>query len=290
VSRIRALLDGGEFVVTGEVAPPHGSDPTSMLEAAAVLAPSCHGLNVTDNQGATLHMASIVASKLLQEEGIEPIFQQTCRDRNRLALESDLLAAWALGLENVLFVTGDATRSGDHPEAKGVFDLDSTQLIEVARGMNEGVDMQGSPLEGPTDFLIGAASFPEAEPWDIQRARIESKVAAGARFFQTQAYFDTDRLARAVEATHAAGAKLIAGVLVLRSPRVVDFVNERLAGLFIPEEIGGRIKGAAVPAEAAVDLAVEQVAAARGIADGVHLMPLGLDERVPEILSRAGVG
>jgi 5,10-methylenetetrahydrofolate reductase len=234
-------------------------------------------------------MSSIVASKLLSDTGAEPIFQQTCRDRNRLALEADLLAAWALGLENVLFVTGDDTRSGDHPEAKGVFDVDSTQLIAVARGMNEGVDMQGRPLSGATGFYIGAASFPEAEPWDIQRARIESKVAAGARFFQTQAFFDPDKLARAVEATHAMGAKVIAGVLVLRSPRVVDFVNEKLAGLFIPEAIGERVKGADDPAEAAIDLAIEQVAVARGIADGVHIMPLGIEARVPEILSRAGV-
>ncbi len=289
MSRLQGMLEKAEFVVTGEIAPPHGTDMSAMLDSVALLAPACHALNVTDNQGATLHMASIVVSRLLRDAGAEPIFQQTCRDRNRLALEADLLAAWALGLENVLFVTGDDTRSGDHPEAKGVFDVDSTQLIAIARGMNGGEDMQGRSLSGRTGFHIGAASFPEAEPWDIQSARIESKVAAGARFFQTQAFFDPGKLVRAVDATHAMGAKVIAGVLVLRSPRVVDFVNEKLAGLFVPDSIGERIKGADDPVEAAIDLAVEQVSVARDVADGVHIMPLGLEARVPEILSRAGV-
>jgi 5,10-methylenetetrahydrofolate reductase len=288
MSRLRELLESGEFVVTGEVAPPRGTDLAAMHAAVDLLAPHCHALNVTDNQGASLHLSSLAASKAILDRGVEPIFQQTCRDRNRLALQSDLLAAWSLGLENVLVVTGDDPRAGDHPHAKGVFDLDSTQLAQITRGMNEGHDMMSRPIDGATDFYIGAAMFPEAEPWDVQLARTEQKVAAGVRFFQTQAIFDMAKLERAVEALRPLGAKVIAGVLVLKSPRVIDFVNERLAGLMVPDSVADRIRAAHDPAEEAIVLATEQVREIRGIADGVHIMPLGLDAAVGRILGGEG--
>jgi 5,10-methylenetetrahydrofolate reductase len=287
VSRLRDALESGEFVVTGEVAPPRGTDLSGMRHTMEVLGPVSTALNVTDNQGATLHLSSLAASRVALEMGFEPIFQQTGRDRNRLALQSDLLAAWTLGLENVLFVTGDDPRNGDHPQAKGVFDLDSTQMIAVGAGLNDGHDMQGRELNGGTGFYIGAALFPEAEPWEIQRTRAEQKVAAGVRFFQTQAIFDFDKLARATEAMHAVGAKVIAGVLILRSVRTIDFINNKLAGLRVPDAVAERIRSARDPAEEAIKLAIEQVRLSREIADGVHVMPLGLDERVPEILRRA---
>lgn len=289
MSRFRDALEVGDFVVTGEVAPPRGTDLAAMKKAVATLAPHCLALNVTDNQGAALHLSSLAASRVVLDMGVEPIFQQTCRDRNRLALQSDLLAAWTLGLENVLMVTGDDPRGGDHPEAKGVFDLDSTQLLTVASALNEGRDMMGRDLEGGTDFYMGAALFPEAEPWEIQLDRAIEKAEAGARFFQTQAVFDMAKLERAVEALHSRGAKVVAGVLLLKSPRVVDFVNERLAGLMVPEEIGARIKAAADPKAESIKLAAEQTRAIRGIADGVHIMPLGLDAAVGEILESAGI-
>ncbi len=284
MSELRRRLDAGEFVVTGEVAPPRGTDIEAMHAAVDLLAPHCHALNVTDNQGANLRLASMAACKMILDRGIEPIFQQTCRDRNRLALQSDLLAAWSLGLENLLVVTGDDPRAGDHPHAKAVFDLDSTQLAAVAQAMNRGCDMDGRPLKGGTGFYIGAAMFPEAEPWDSQCARIEQKVAAGVRFFQTQAVFDMEKLARSVAVAHELGARVIAGVLVLKSPRVVDFVNAKLAGLRVPDAIGERIRTAADPTEESIRLAAEQVAAIREIADGVHIMPLGLDAAVGRIL------
>jgi 5,10-methylenetetrahydrofolate reductase len=287
VSRLRELLDAGTFVVTGEVAPPRGTDLTAMHSAVDLLAPHCHALNVTDNQGAPLHLSSLAASKAILDRGVEPIFQQTCRDRNRLALQSDLLAAWSFGLENVLVVTGDDPRGGDHPDAKGVFDLDSTQLVEVVRGMNEGRDMIGRDLKGATDFYIGAAMFPEAEPWDVQLARTEQKIAAGVRFFQTQAIFDMAKLERAVDALRPLGVKIIAGVLVLRSPKVIDFINNHLAGLMVPDAIAERIRSADDPAEEGIRLATEQVREIRGIADGVHVMPLGLDAAVGRILGES---
>lgn len=289
MSRLREALDAGRFVVTGEVAPPRGTDLSRMKRTMELLGPVSTALNVTDNQGATLHLSSLAASRVALELGYEPIFQQTGRDRNRLALQSDLLAAWTLGLENVLFVTGDDPRGGDHPQAKAVFDLDASQMIAVAAGMNDGHDMLGRELAGGTAFYMGAALFPEAEPWALQRTRAEQKVEAGARFFQTQAIFDFEKLARATEAMHAAGAKVIAGVLLLRSRRSIQFINERLAGLMVPDEVARRLSGATDFLEAAVELAVEQVRLSREIADGVHIMPLGLDDRVPEILARAGL-
>ncbi len=289
MSRLREELEAGRFVVTGEVGPPLGTDTTAMEKAAATLSPPCLALNVTDNQGATLHMSSLAASKRLVDLGFEPIFQQTCRDRNRLALQSDLLAAGALGIEDVLIVTGDDPRSGDHPQAKGVFDLDSTQLLAIATGMNDGHDMLGRDLQGATSFYLGGALFPEAEPWDIQVMKAEKKVASGARFFQTQAVFDIDKLARATEAMHDLGAKVIAGILLLRSPRVVRFINEKLAGLEVPAHIGRRIAEAEDAGAEAVELAIEQVRACREVCDGVHIMPLGLDASVPLIVERAGL-
>lgn len=289
MSRLRDALEAGRFVVTGEIAPPLGTDLSAMRASVETLAPVCDALNVTDNQGATLHLSSLAASRAVLDMGMEPIFQQTCRDRNRLALQSDLLAAWTLGLENVLVVTGDDPRSGDHPQAKGVFDIDSTQLLQVTAAMNEGTDMLGRPLKGGTGFFAGAAMFPEAEPWDIQRARTEEKVAAGARFFQTQAVFDLDKLARATEVVHAAGARIIAGILVLRSPRAITFINERLAGLMVPDHVAARITGASDPAEEAIRFAIEQARAIREVADGIHVMPLGLDAAVPRIVREAGI-
>jgi 5,10-methylenetetrahydrofolate reductase len=289
VSRLRELLEAGTFVVTGEIAPPLGTDLSGMRASVETIAPVCDAINVTDNQGASLHLSSLAASRVVLEMGHEPIFQQTCRDRNRLALQSDMLAAWTLGLANLLAVTGDDPRGGDHPQAKGVFDLDSTQLLQVAAGFNEGHDMQGRPLKGGTDFFLGAAMFPEAEPWDAQSARIEEKIAAGARFFQTQAVFDVEKLARATDLAHSHGAKVIAGILVLRSPHVIKFINERLAGLMVPAHIAERIERAEDAAEEAVRLAIEQAAAFREVADGVHVMALGLDAAVPRIVRGAGI-
>lgn len=284
MSRLSIALAAGEFVVTGEIAPPHGTDLAAMRKSVAALGPYCHALNVTDNQGATLHMSSLAASRAVLDAGHEPIFQQTCRDRNRLALQADLLAAWSLGLENVLLVTGDDPRGGDHPNAKGVFDLDSTQLLEIARGLNEGHDMMGREIAGATGFFLGAAVFPEAEPWDVQLTRALRKVEAGASFVQTQAVFDLDKLARATDALNAAGSKVIAGILLLKSPRVIDFINNKLAGLMVPPHIEERIRAAKDPAAEAIALAAEQVAACRGICDGVHIMPLGLDDSIAQVL------
>jgi methylenetetrahydrofolate reductase (NADH) len=291
MGRLRDALGRGEFVITSEVAPPHGTDYSALLKSIDTLAPLCHALNVTDNQGATLHMSSLGASRVVLERGggCEPIFQQTCRDRNRLALQSDLLSAWTMGMKNLLIVTGDDPRGGDHPQAKGVFDLDSTQLMAVARQLNSGADMNGKALDGGTGFFIGGALFPEAEPWQIQLERAVQKAEAGAAFFQTQAVTDIDKFARAAEALAPTGAKIIAGILLFKSPRVITFINERLAGLMVPDWITERITAAENPLEESIAIASEQVRELKDIADGVHIMPLGSDDAVARILEGAGL-
>lgn len=286
----RDKLERGEFVVTSEVAPPRGTDYTKMRATVATLAPVSDAVNITDNQGATLHLSSLAASRITLEDGVEPIFQQTCRDRNRLALQSDLLAAWSLGLENVLIVSGDNPHSGDHPQAKGVFDLDSTQLLQVVTQMNNGTDMNGNPLDGdPTNFYIGAAAFPEAEPWEFQLARIEEKVAAGAVFFQTQAIMDMELFAKRLEDLKQFGVKLIPGILLLKSLRVINFINTRLPGLTVPPHLEARIAAAEDPMEEAIQIAIEQAKVCREIADGVHIMPLGSNQAAVRILKESGI-
>ena len=291
MGRFRDALERGEFVITGEIAPPHGTNYTKMLASVSKLSPYCHAINVTDNQGATLHLSSLAASRVVLDagNGCEPIFQQTCRDRNRLALQSDLLAAWTLGLENVLVVTGDDPRGGDHPKAKAVFDMDSTQLLQVTSQMNAGTDMTGAALDGATNFFMGAAMFPEAEPWEVQHERALQKIEAGARFFQTQAVTDVDKFARAAEALAPTGAKLIASILLFKSPRVIKFINERLAGMMVPDSLADRVLAAENPMDEAIAIATEQVRELRGIAAGVHIMPLGSDDAVARILEGAGL-
>lgn len=289
MSTLREKLEAGQFVITGEVAPPRGADCSKMLADVEAFAPVADAVNITDNQGATLHLSSLAASRMAQEIGVEAIFQQTCRDRNRLALQSDLLAAATYGLHNFLAVTGDNPHFGDHPQAKAVFDLDSTQLIEVAASLNEGTDMNGAKLNGATDFYIGAAAFPEAEPWEIQKRRIAQKVDAGAVFFQTQACMDIDLFARRVEEIQALGAKVIAGVILLKSEKVISFINNKLAGMMIPESVSSRIVAADNPFEESVAIAVEQSRILREVADGIHIMPMGDIVTGTRILREAGI-
>ncbi|MBK5211278.1 MAG: methylenetetrahydrofolate reductase [Coriobacteriia bacterium] len=290
MGRFREKLEVGEFVITGEVAPPRGNNCDRMLAEVKAYASVADAVNITDNQGATLHLSALAASRLTLDTGlVEPVFQQTCRDRNRLALESDLLAASTYGLENFLAVTGDNPHAGDHPQAKGVFDIDSTQLIRVACDLNEGHDMNGNPIDGATDFYVGAAAFPEAEPWDIQKRRIAGKIDAGARFFQTQACMDIEVFARRVLEIKDMGAHVIAGVLLLKSERTINFINNRLAGLMVSDSVAREIISAKDPYETSVRIAIEQAKVLFEVADGIHMMPLGDIETGVGILREAGV-
>ena len=278
-------MGDNRFIITAELAPPHGSRMDDFLRLAAFVAPHVDAINVTDNQGANMRMTPLTASALLVREGIEPIMQITCRDRNRLALQSDLLGAAAMGIHNILALTGDHIGCGDHRQGRAVFDLDSVLLIQALQGLNEGRDINGKALDGKTTFFVGAAAAPEVEPFVVTRPKLAKKSTAGARFFQTQAIFDPQRLKTFREVVEPMGVKVIAGVLVLKSARMADYINRNIPGLKIPPAVVERLAGAADPAAEGVRIATELALRCREICDGVHLMAMGRDEVVPAIVA-----
>jgi len=278
-------LSANEFVITAEVAPPKGCDPSGLLRAASFVAPFVDAVNVTDNQGANMRMTSLVAAGMLVREGIEPIMQLTCRDRNRLALQSDLLGAAAMGIRNILALTGDDIGCGDHRQGRAVFDLDSVLLLQTIAAINQGLDMNGAPLAGATGFFAGAAAAPEVEPFAATRPKLAKKASAGARFFQTQAVFDPQRLAQFCDAVHPSGVKVIAGLLVIKSARMAEFINRNIPGLKIPQSVIERLAVAADPAVEGVRIATELAVQCRDICNGIHIMAMGRDEVVPEIVA-----
>lgn len=284
-SRLARKLAANEFVITAEVAPPHGCDLTGFQRSAACLAPHVDAVNVTDNQGANMRMSPLTAASLLVKEGIEPVMQLTCRDRNRLALQSDLLGAAGMGIHNILALTGDDIGCGDHRHGRAVFDLDSVLLLQAISNMNKGQDMNGANLSGTPVFFAGAAAAPEAEPFAATRPKLARKAAAGARFFQTQAVFRLDKLATFCASAKPLEAKVIAGILVLRSAKMAEFINRNIPGLTIPAEVMERLRGAADPAAEGVAIAVELARRCREICDGIHIMTMGRDEVVPCIVN-----
>ena len=284
MSRLADQLAAGQFVVTAEIAPPKGTDLAPAMEKARALK-GVTAVNVTDNQGANMRMTPLVIAAMLLREGIEPILQLTCRDRNRMALQSDLLGAAALGVENLLILSGDHSRFGDHSGARSVFDLDSVQLLQVVFGLMKGRDMAGRSLQGSPSFFAGAAVTPEAEPFDLMFQKFSKKVSAGAGFFQTQAVFDASRLERFMAEARPLGRPVILGVLLLKSANMARFLNDNIPGVRVPQQLIERLDAAANPLEEGVAIARELVGHARRLCHGVHLMTLGQEERIPEILA-----
>lgn len=284
MSQLEQHLCAGRFVVTAEIAPPKGTDTASALETVRHLE-GVTAVNVTDNQGANMRMSPLAMAALLMREGVEPVLQLTCRDRNRMALQSDLLGAAALGVENLLLLSGDHARFGDHPGARSVFDLDSLQLLQAARTLVEGSDLAGRPLSGAPRFFVGAAVNPEMEPFELMFQKFGKKAQAGAAFFQTQAVFDRQKLERFMEQARPLGAPVVVGVLLLKSARMARFLNDNIPGVRVPQAIVERLEGAERPLDEGVAIAREMVGQARRLGQGVHLMTLGLEERIPEILA-----
>lgn len=278
-------MGDNRFIITAELAPPRGSDMSGFLRMAAFVAPHVDAINVTDNQGANMRMTPLTGAALLVREGIEPIMQITCRDRNRLALQSDLLGAAAMGIHNILALTGDHISCGDHRQGRAVFDLDSVMLIQTIQGLNEGRDINGKPLDGNTTFFAGAAAAPEVEPFVVTRPKLAKKARAGARFFQTQAVFDPQRLRMFCTAVQPLGVKVIAGVLVLKSARMAEYINRNIPGLKIPPAIVERLANSTDPAAEGLRIATELAVQCSDICHGVHLMAMGRDEVVPEIVA-----
>jgi len=279
------------FVVTAEVGPPKGTNVAHLKELVGKLREAVDAINVTDNQSAVMKLSSLAACRLVLEAGGEPILQLTCRDRNRLALQSDLLAAWVLGIRNVLCLTGDHVRIGDHPAAKPVFDVDSVQLLQLVGRLNAGQDLAGNSLDGAPNFFAGAAVTPGADPLEPQLLKFRKKIAAGAKFFQTQAVFDLDELKRFLDRAQPDGVTILAGIVLLVSPRMAQFLNENIPGVFVPDRLIDRL--ASVPKEKRLNegirIAAELVRAIREqrLCQGVHIMAIGREERVLEILDAA---
>jgi len=278
-------MGDNRFIITAELAPPRGSHMAAFLRMAAFVAPHVDAINVTDNQGANMRMTPLTAAALLVREGIEPIMQLTCRDRNRLALQSDLLGAAAMGIHNILALTGDHISCGDHSQGRAVFDLDSVLLIQTIQGLNEGRDFNGKPLDGKTTFFAGAAAAPEVEPFIVTRPKLAKKAMAGARFFQTQAIFGPQSLRMFCAAVEPLGVKVIAGVLVLKSAKMAEYINRNIPGLKIPPAIVERLANSPDPAAEGLRIATELAVQCRDICHGVHLMAMGRDEVVPEIVA-----
>ena len=284
MSLLERQLAAGRFTVTAEVAPPKGADLAPVLDVAARLQ-GVTAVNVTDNQGANMRLCALVLAGELQRRGIEPVLQVTCRDRNRVALQSDLLGAAALGIENLLILSGDHSKFGDHPDARPVFDLDSVQLLDVVAGLTQGHDMAGKPLAGVPRFFPGAAVNPAAEPFELVLQKVRKKVESGARFFQTQAVFTRGELERLRQAVTPLGVPVLAGVLLVRSAKMARFLNANIPGMRVPDVLIARLEQAADPPAEGVAIARETVGWARELCQGVHLMTLGFEERIPEILA-----
>ncbi len=292
---LREAVESGRFIVTGELGPPFGVSPAAVAKKAAHFR-GVDAVNTTDNQTGIVRLSSIATAKLLLDEGLDPIVQMTCRDRNRLALQSDILGAAVLGVRNLLLLTGDHMVMGNQPEARPVFDLDSVQLIAVARGMREGRFMNDEEIKRPPDVLLGGAANPFAEHMGLRLVRIAKKIAAGADFIQTQAVFDVDRFERWMAGVRDLGlherTKIIAGVLPTRSVKALAYMRDEVAGMMIPDSLVKRMTDAPDPAEEGVRIACEKIARLRkieGVA-GVHLMPVMWESVTPRIVEEAGLG
>ena len=293
VSSFKDALKSGKFVITSEIAPPKGTNLEKMLHHIELLKDKVDALNVTDHQSSVMRFPSIGGCLSIKEQGGEPILQMTCRDRNRLALQAELLLAYARGISNVLCLTGDAVPVGDHKEAKGVFDLDSVQLLRTIRMMESGQDLGGNSLDGVVEFCAGAIVTPEAQPIEPQLIKFEKKVEAGAEFFQTQAIYDLDNFSRFMEYARQFPVKVLAGIVLLSSTRMAKYMTENVPGIFVPQNLIDEL--ASVPKEEVlakgIEIAGRMIALLRDnlICDGVHIMAIGREEVVPDILNAAGM-
>ena len=289
---LQSLLEAGKFVVTAECGPKKGTDITELKEIAELFSGKVDAVNVTDQQSAVMRLGSLAASHLLTTWGLEPIFQVTCRDRNRLALQSDALSAHVMGIRNVLALTGDLPALGDHPEAKSVYDLDSVQLLEVIQRLNEGYDMVGSELIGKPDLFPGAVVNPGANTeaaFEMQLIKMEKKIEAGARFFQTQAVYEPDTFAKFMKRVEGFNVPVLVGVIPLKSAGMARFMNKNVAGIFVPEELIQKMTDAEDKKQTGIDIAVNLMKELKDMCQGIHIMAIGWERKVPELVESIGL-
>ena len=291
LNNFRTAVAAGDFLITAEVAPPKGGDITHTIAMAATLKGRVHAVNITDGSRAVMRMSSLVASAILLQNGIEPICQFACRDRNRIGLQADLMGAHALGIHNILALTGDPVKAGDHPQAKAVFDLEAVRLLQLIRNMNEGVDFNHKTLnDGALDLFAGAAVDPQSKSWSGLQSRFEKKIEAGAQFFQSQLITDFEKLEKFMDQIASRYNKpILAGIFLLKSAKNAQFINRMVPGVNIPDHIIERLAKAKHPLQEGMKIAAEQVQMARGLCQGVHIMAVKKEEAIAQILDLAGV-
>jgi len=282
-------VKAGKFIVTSEIGPPKGIDIKEMLDDAELIKGKVDAINVTDLQSSVLRLGSMAVCHILKGRGIEPILQMTCRDRNRLALQSDLLSAAVLGIENVLALTGDYPTLGDHPEAKPVFDLDSVQLLDVIRSLQEGKDMKGNPLKGSPKFCVGAVVNPGADPLEPEILKMEKKIEAGALFFQTQAVYDIGLFKRFMDSTKHLNAKILAGIVLLKSAGMAKYMNKNVAGVFVPDNLIKEMEETKDKSAKSIEIAARLIKELKPLCHGIHIMPIGWDKKVPLVIEASGL-
>ena len=297
-SRLARILKAGHFAFTGELGPPRGSNVAAVRETAAPLKGMVDSVNITDNQTAMVRMSSWAAALIALQEGLEPNYQMVCRDRNRLAMQADILGAYAHGIRNMLCLSGDHQQFGDHPNAKGVYDIDSIQLIAMVKRMrDEGLFLSGAKLDGPPEMFIGAAANPFAEPFEWRVHRLAKKVEAGADFIQTQCIYNMDKMREWVRQANDMGLTektyILAGVTPMKSLGMARYMKSKVPGMDVPDDVIKRLQGVdkKKQADEGIKMACEQIEEfkeMKGVA-GVHLMAIEWEHRVPEIAELAGV-
>jgi len=297
-SNLEKILTSGQFAVTGELGPPKGAEVAIIERKAKLLKGNVDAINVTDNQTAIVRMSSIAVSALLKQMGLEPTMQMVCRDRNRIAMQSDIFGAYALGIRNILCLSGDHQKFGNHPTAKNVFDLDSIQLIQTVKKMrDEHKVLSGDEIEGVPQMFIGAAANPFADPFEFRVIRLAKKAAAGVDFIQTQCIYDMDKFERFMQMARDRGLHekifILAGVTPLKSVGMARYMKEKVAGMEVPDEIINRMKAAGKEKarEEGLKICVEQIQRLKSIpgVHGIHLMAIEWEEVVHEIIERAGL-
>ncbi len=290
-SLFRTAVKNNEFLITAEVAPPKGGDPSHMLQLAQTLKGRVHAVNITDGSRAVMRMCPVIASVLLLQQGIEPICQMACRDRNRIGLQADLMGAHALGVTNILALTGDPVKAGDHVEAKSVFDLESVRLLQLVGKLNSGFDYNSIPLtDGATNLFVGAAVDPQLPSWSSLQRRFERKLEAGAQFFQSQLITDFERLEKFMNQIAASSNKpVLAGIFLLKSAKNAQFINRCVPGVNIPQTTIDRLAQAKDPLQEGIAIAAEQVKLAKQICHGIHMMAVKREDLIAQILDKAEI-
>ncbi|MFH1487099.1 MAG: methylenetetrahydrofolate reductase [Chloroflexota bacterium] len=295
-TNLERVLEGGAFAVTAEVGPPKGASPRAVQRKGEMLKPCCDAINVTDNQTAIVRMSSVAGCALLKQLGADPVMQMVCRDRNRIAMQSDVLGAVALGIGNILCLSGDHQKFGNHPTAKGVYDLDSVQLIQALKNMrDEKKFVCGEDVSGDVPLFIGATENPFADPFEYRVVRLAKKVSAGAEFVQTQAVFDVPRFIRWMDMVRDRGldkqVHILAGLIPMRSAGMARYMRDYVAGVSVPDELVSRMEDAKDAKEEGVRITLEIIEQMKDITGvhGIHIMAVAWEEVVPRIIQEAGL-